>query len=334
MMNIDILKNIKTIIPIVLAVFLFSSCEEELNIKPDDFPPMLVLNGVVEQDSLFIINVSRTGGLNETFMLGDLFVTDATVNLYDGENFLEIMKHDSLGYYSSNHYAQGGHEYSIEVEKDDYPIATAYLDYSDEPSIEISKFSFESTDSLFTYDIPVPGGEILLKLFHVNYDLTLSDNGEKNNYYSFRAMTKYQYVIHNYGYEEEEENELVNLVYDDAGVGMLEWSDWEKYNEQYFGQGIMNDPGYAFRAIDDKIFNGNDETFDFMTSFWTSEIGDFSIVVKSYPESIVKYLESVELYQNAYDNPYSEPVNIYSNIENGIGFVCGIPCSKIEFDIE
>jgi hypothetical protein len=327
-MNIDILKNLKIIIPLVLAVFLFSSCEEELNIKPDDFPPMLVLNGLVEQDSLFIINVSRTGGLNETFMLGDLFVTDASVKLFDGDNLLETMQHDSLGFYTSTSFAQGGHNYYIKVEKGDYPIAVANLDFSNEPIFEISNFSFERNDTIYTYDTIRSSDEILLHEFYVYYDLKLSDNADENNFYSFLAMTKVQEImICNHG-SEDEYIELSELNYRDAGVRFEDWTDWEKYNEQHYGFGL-----YGFGVIDDKLFNGQDLVFNFQTFFRTSEIGDFSIVVKSYPEGLFKYYETADLYQDVHDNPFSEPVNIYSNVENGIGFVCGVPCSRLEFDV-
>lgn len=329
-----ILKNCKTIILMGIVVLSLFGCEKELKIRPNDFPPMLVLNGVVEQDSLFKINVSRTGGLNESFLLGDLFVTDAAVKLFDGDVFLETMQHDSLGFYSSTCIAQKGHKYSIKVEKGDYPIAVANLDFSNMPDFEISNVNSERTDSLFTYDIPEPGGEIVLMLFKINFDLTLSDNGDENNFYSFLGYTKRQQIIHIHYNGEEEYVELSDFKYDEVGIGMVNWSDWNKYNEYYYGTGIMGNPGYSFRAIDDNIFNGQNEAFDFISYFWTSEVSDFTVVVKSYPESVVKYLESVELYQDIYDSPYSEPVNIYSNVENGVGFVCGVPSSKIVFEIE
>ncbi len=333
-MNNNIYNTCKTIILLAFMVILFSGCEKELKIKPDDFPPMLVLNGVVEQDSIICINVSRTAGLNEVYSIEDLFVIDAKVKLYDGDNFIEEMQHDSIGFYSASISAQGGHKYSIKVEKDKYPEATAYLDFSNVPAFEISNFSFERTDSLYTYDIPEPGGEVLLKMFRVYYDLSLTDNGEENNYYSFNAMTKYQYIIHIHNDEGLEGVELTDLKYQDVGAYIKDWTEWEKYNEQYFGQGIWNNPGYAFKAIDDNMFNGQCEKIEFYSFFDTFEISDLSIVVKSYPVSLVKYLESVELYQNVDDNPYSEPVNIYSNVENGAGFVCGVPSSKIVFDLE
>jgi hypothetical protein len=324
-----ILNCCKTILLITIALVLFFSCEKELKTRPDDFPPMLVLNGIVYQDSIFHLNVTRTGGLNETFMIDDLFVTDAIVSLYDEDIFLEFMEYDSLGFYSSTSLAVGGHSYSIIVEKDDYPTAKAYVDFSNEPEIEIINFSLEKSDSIYTYDFPEPASEILLYEFIVNYDLRLSDNAEEINFYSFSALTKTQDIMHYNNGVDDEEIHLNELMYKNVSVHMRNWNVWQKYNQKYYGS-----DEYSFSAIDDKMFNGQTETFNLYTFFRTSEVGDYSIIVKSYPESIVRYYESVELYQDIYDSPYSEPVNIYSNVENGVGFVCGIPSSKIVFEIE
>lgn len=317
-----------------LAVVFLASCEKELKIRPDDFPPMLVLNGVVEQDSIFCINVSRTASLNETVMLQELLVTDAIVNLYDGDDFLETMQHDSLGFYSSTSIAQGGHKYSIKVEKNDYPVAVAHLDFSNAPIFEVSNFTFERHDSTYTYDTTNSRNEILLHEFYVYYDLKLSDNGEENNFYSFIAMTKIQEIMFcNYG-SEDEYIELGKLNYSDAGVNFKDWSYWDKYNEQHYGGYNFGSGTYGFGAIDDKLFNGQEIIFDFYTFFRTSEIETFSLSVKSYPEGLIKYFETYELYYDVYDNPYVEPVNIYSNVDNGVGIVCGVPSSKIVFEIE
>lgn len=334
-----IVKNLKinagkTFLFCLLAIFLLISCEKELKVRPDDFPPMLVLNGVVEQDSIFRINVSRTASLNETVMLTDLFVTDAIVNLYDGDIFLESMHHDSLGFYSSTCAAQGGHKYSIKVEKGDYPVAVAYLDFSNMPDFEISNFSFERYDTTYTYDTTESKGEILLHEFSVYYDLKLSDNVDEKNFYSFSAMTKMQDIMF-WNYDSEDEYiELGKLNYGDAGVYFEDWSEWDKYNEQHYVAYNFGSGTFGFDAIDDKLFNGQDLIFNFYTFFRTSEIGTFSLSVKSYPEGLIKYFETHDLYYDVYDNPYVEPVNIYSNVQNGVGIVCGIPCSKIEFIIE
>lgn len=335
-----IVKNLKinagkTFLFCLLAIFLLISCEKELKIRPDDFPPMLVLNGVVEQDSIFCINVSRTASLNETVMQKDLFVTDAIVRLYDGDNFLETMKHDSLGFYSSTCAAQGGHKYSIKVEKGDYPTATATLDFSTNIDFEISNFRYEITDSTYTYDFPEPGGEILLKRVFVYYTLSLSDNPEEKNYYSFKSFTKTQEISYQW-HEDDSESDvwLSDLEYTGAGVGFEDWADLDKYDKVLCESYSFGSSNYGFNAYSDKQFNGQSISFNLMTYFQTSEIGTFSLFVKAYPEELIKYFETNKLYYDLYGNPFVEPVNIYSNIQNGVGIVCGIPCSKIVFDLE
>ncbi len=317
-----------------IPVLILISCETELKISTKDFPPMLVLNGVVEQDSVFVINVSRTGSLNENYSIGDLFLTDATVLLYKDDNYIEIMQHDSIGFYSSIATAEGGHTYFIKVERDGYPVARANLDFTKQPEFVLADIRIEKNDSIYAYDIPEPGGEINLTTVLVYYTLQIDDNPGEKNFYSFESFTKTQEMSY-WGHMDSDEEDAVlsDLVYGQAGVMLELESDWEKYANYKTYYRAYNYSTNGFSAYNDVLFNGQVSDFQFVTYFQTTDLVPLTIIVKSYPESLIKYYESSDLYSNVFDNPFTEPVNVYSNIENGIGFVCGVVCSKVVVEV-
>jgi hypothetical protein len=45
-----------------------------------------------------------------------------------------------------------------------------------------------------------------------------------------------------------------------------------------------------------------------------------TVELLSINEDYFRYIKSVNSYDNALDNPFAEPVNVFSNIKNGYGF--------------
>lgn len=325
----------KSLIFIIIIFLSFCiACETELEFTADDFPPVLVLNGVVEQDSLFIVNVSRSGEMNEPYQIADLFVDDAVVKLYDGENYIETLISDSLGFYHSVSVAQGGKLYTISAEKNGFPTVTAKLDFTVMPVFSIKDLQKFINDTVYIYDFPEPGGEINLYRVNLIYTLVLHDNGGENNYYSTKTFTENRQIIyHGNPINPQKETHLGDLTYDNVGAYFYNQSDFEKYEEYFHHLNTSNHLGFSLDVMDDKLFNGKNAEFIYQSFFTTPEIKPVDFIVKSYPDELMKYYSSLQLYVNTINNPYSEPVNVYSNVENGIGFVCGVPSSKINVDI-
>lgn len=321
----------------ILPVLLLYSCETELKIKPDDFPTSLVLNGIVAQDSLFKINVSRSATLNDIYNLGDLLVTDAVVKLYDGESFIETMQHDSLGFYSSSIIAAEGRTYYITAEKEGYPVAKAKLDFVLDLQFSIKDFSVVLRDTVFQYDLPSPGGEINFTNVKINYSIMLQDNPDEENFYSFDLFAFLREIVYNHRDNTSFEDYEVSVSelyygrtysYIDRNQG-IDYGPYIKHYGRYNGFGAFH-----FDALNDKLFNGSSHTIKFKTGYYTTSVEPVKIKIVSYPTDLIRYYESLDNYQNTYDNPYVEPSNIFCNIENGIGFVCGVPCKTIEVNIQ
>ncbi|MDD2634986.1 MAG: DUF4249 family protein [Bacteroidales bacterium] len=332
------MKYIQIIIIIFLLIF-NSSCEKEFIIDDDDFPQMLVLNGIVFQDNNFRINVSKSAGINESYTYGDLFVTDAIVKLYKEDEYIETMAHDSIGFYSSQNLAIGGNNYKIEVEKEGYPVAVANLGFKNLDNITIKNVSYTLTDSTYAYDKPEPS-EILLYYVEIDFELDINDNPNLKDYYCPMVECERQYVSQNTMWQDNNESEtwleLSELQHGLISTYTEVYSNFQMQNQIYSlsFEGFDTYYGGYYRLLSDELFNGQSITLDISTSYFTPELKDISILSFWFPESIIEYEESLKLYQTVNDNPYTEPVNIYSNIENGIGFVCGVSSFRQNVSIE
>jgi hypothetical protein len=52
------------------------------------------------------------------------------------------------------------------------------------------------------------------------------------------------------------------------------------------------------------------------------------VVLLSVSESYFRYLKATEFQENNEDNPFATPVQVYNNIENGLGIFAGYSISK------
>ena len=85
--------------------------------------------------------------------------------------------------------------------------------------------------------------------------------------------------------------------------------------------GTSNNVVYPPFTLGDANFNGNEKTLVFYAlSANTDQINSFwNIYISHLSESYYKYTKTKELYERNQRNPFAEPVQIFSNVKNGIG---------------
>src|ERR1044072_8040167 len=105
--------HIRTLLFILFAVTI-SSCEKYINIPIPEESNKVVLNLLMNRDSLMMARLTLSGRLNGTQDLAE--ITNATVNLYENEIFKEtLVPYRDLinykGYYRSKTVAKPGATY-------------------------------------------------------------------------------------------------------------------------------------------------------------------------------------------------------------------------------
>ncbi|MFV0268252.1 MAG: DUF4249 domain-containing protein [Draconibacterium sp.] len=284
----------KTILTISVLTVLFLSCEKEVNL---DFnhESKPCINCVLNPDSLIHAHLSFSGALNHQ---GDLVpVEHASILLYENDEFVGELKTQNNGHYKLNFKPKAGGTYNIEVQLDGYKTITASTSVPDDPDITYKKDTIEITDHL---NRPI---------FDMN--VSLNDKTGKDFYWLYETWT---IGGRNYGGANHE----VNAPFVDDFNRTFETDT--KYGFTHFLQIRLTDEGFDGQVMEFTIPDLFDRT-EYQAQHFLNADEHYDKYIKT--TIINKMKEDSEL-------PFYEPVQIYSNVENGYGIFgsCSITTVK------
>ena len=108
------------------------------------------------------------------------------------------------------------------------------------------------------------------------------------------------------------------------------------YNEYYPVDITSQDPSFqnywkSYLVFDDQLFNGQNKTFPIDISKEIAEYGTDSVIYKislfSIPRDLYLYAKTSQAQLNSGNSPFSEPVMVYNNVNNGYGIFAGMSFS-------
>ncbi|MCP4553643.1 MAG: DUF4249 domain-containing protein, partial [Bacteroidetes bacterium] len=159
---------------LLLLTWLFTACEEVIEIDLNSSNPVLVAEGKILQDSTAYIRLSLT---SDYFKVEPSeIITDAQVTLNDGEGNSELLEYIENGtYIGRDILGMAGSNYAISIEKDNmnYKAETTLF-----APVEIYDVSFVEN----TFNRPGSGSE------ETNYvmEITFSDDPKVDNFYMLK----------------------------------------------------------------------------------------------------------------------------------------------------
>lgn len=287
---------------IVIVAFTYISCEKVIPFEGDVNIPKLVINSIFESDSTFKVHVSSSRSVIETSSfqnIGDAVVTIKDVN----GDIIENLNYVDNGFYVGQTFPQENQTYTLQVNHSNFANITS----SDSLP---SPITINSVDTSTIVD-PINGDRLQITL---DFD----DPESSQNYYLIETYSVNEYlVIKNSDTTEYELDTtkqymiLTDEVFQNGG------SPWRE-------QGLFNDI----------LFNGQNKALELEIPYdnWTGIESGYewsykTLGVRVYLHNISKsyyyYRTSLELYQSASGNPFAQPVQVYSNIENGFGVFAG-----------
>jgi hypothetical protein len=98
---------------IICLMFIFSSCEKELDLDIPALPQKVVVNSLFCPDSMMKIHISLTTGIKEETIN---FVENATLYLFEDGILIKTITNQENGFYNSFYKPKAGKKYRIEVE--------------------------------------------------------------------------------------------------------------------------------------------------------------------------------------------------------------------------
>lgn len=296
----------------VAALFVLFSCEKEIEYQGEGKAPLLVLDGILENGSVPMVNVSRSVFFLSNSSISDASISDAEVKLTNVDAGTEyILSSSGNGDYLGTDDILPSTRYRIEVSHPDYETISSEI-------VTVKDIVLSGIDSSSV-------GEDYEKRYFV--DLEFNDAQEANFYaVQLSAESETTYFDSN-----------MSVIYIDT-----------TWMEPYTSS---SDPSIDFRFnqftfFNDVVFNGSTKFFqlDFSQYYidggntavggWSSEqsttVIGYQGILKSLSEDTYKYFKSVQNNEANTPSPFSDPVNVHTNVKNGLGIFGSISTSIVE----
>ena len=277
---------------ILLISSLYTSCEKEVGMIIPPHDPKIVVNSIFSEGEKWNVHVTKSKQILDQTEFEIL--TNASVDLYEDEILLESLTYIGDGIYESTQTPKIGKVYTLRVASDGLDLVRAESEILSPVQIKrISKAQkrYESLD-------------------YTELSIVFSDDEKVANYYN---VSLYEYEGETVGnceffgtpfYFASVDNELkIGDILDTNSV-------------EYFDQ-----DGAAFN---DLLFNGTNYTLKLLIENRHIDSIDVAMVeIKSLSKNYYEYITTRTAYILAQGDPFSQPVYVKSNIENGYGIFAG-----------
>jgi hypothetical protein len=285
-----------SVILIVAPVLLSWGCESIVQVDLPGHTPRLVVNGIFANDSDWYINLSQS-----VDVLGNeepRAVNNARMEIWLNNAPITTLSLVGDGVYSSGARPRAGLTYELRVSVPGFNSVSAQGTIPPTPVIDAVTAVPERT----------PYG-------YQNYRITvqLADPGDQKNYYEVFVLFR-----DNFG-----EWFTTTINSNDPAITETNASIEIGEKREFFGDAAL---------VEDALFNGSSYDLQFETITW-SEIRDINVVVSAISETVFRHNRAYRLHDETDDNPFAEPVQLYSNIQNGYGIFGGVNPRSFIFNV-
>lgn len=293
------MKNFITL----LALLFFMGCETVVDVDVPKNPPKLVLNSTLNENDFIGVNLSES-----RYILDDTdfrFITGAKVDIYEDGAFLETLPDSTNGnYISATHKPERGKSYKVIASKPGF----------DEVSAEVTL----PIDTVKVLEITVDTIQISNYDYIQNYtrfNVKIQDDGTKKNFYTVSLITEYYYYEYDYSFSPPV---LLDSTY-------TKYLDYIESRDPIFEDFSSYDRQLLFN---DELFNGNIYTVPILSSYYDYEADypergsvTFTLIIGNTSESYYQYNITSSLQDWTNNDPFAQPVQVYTNITNGYGIL-------------
>ena len=314
----------KQIIYFSLMLVTFLSCTKTIDFDDQELAHLVVVNSMIGTDRTFSLALTQstsilTDGQNYRYMEG-------TMDLYEDGTLLRQFPSQSGGFSAPDIQPKAGKNYRIVVTADGKQVEaeTTIPLQTEVISMDTMSTKTEYNSKIINFKLKIkdPEGENYYRLVIVHEMLTMYPKEMGNDTIRYLQNTSYDRVV--------TDDPVFKSVYNNFGDEIIDYgpeNDYYIFPDSYFqgkeytlqfqsyqymnpanpntggGYGNPNNPDPA---------TGPQRIFDRMT-----------IHIQHLSKDIYTYMKYLKLYDNYHDNPFSEPVAVYSNINNGAGIFAG-----------
>jgi hypothetical protein len=325
-------KMIRHLPAIAIMTLLTLSCTEEIKFTGEKIDPKIVIYSLLQPDSVITVSVAKSHAVFEERYVPKQ-ITDAVVKLYRDGEFIEMLTYvapePQPEYYTATPYSkyisQGvkpvfGSTYRIEVEMAGMKKASGEATLPDMvPVIGLDTIENQQVDGY------------LLKEAKVRF----SDPGGNNNFYRMAVRSTEGLY---YGNKTVPWSPEVPVTVFESDRSYASDNDPvitpRKEDQDLFDMQVQN----TYHIFSDELISGKEYalTLEMNNRLPDTDYYEFSVLdfeLQSITEDLYMYLLTTSAHMQTNDAYITEPVLVYTNIENGLGVVGALSSSTITLKI-
>lgn len=317
---------------IIIFLVVLSACETAIDIDiSGDYTPVIVVGGEFNPDSIWSVKISKSRAIGGSVTAAELFIQDATVTILGESRQSETLVHTGDGVFQSpsGTHPVAGELYRLDVTS---PGFESVYSISHAPRLQSAFVDIQAVNTEFP-DQPrhrlrfsvtdLPGKSYYRMRIDQVVPSCRDERGDLDWYDEPEGVPAYSYGI-NFNSPEPS-------FYDDAST----LDEPPNALDQYGGSAVFWRPYFSDRLFEDDVREF--EIFVRPHIFETEPVPRFRLVISSLSEEIVLHERSFTL-QDEYlvgsDPLFGNPINIYSNIEGGLGIFSGYTNNSYRIDAD
>ena len=290
-----------------------SGCEKIIDISVPDQERKIVLNSVLNPDSLISVQLTRSKSVLEDNQT--VAIEDAELRLYEDGNFIANLDYSGYSFYKlDDFYPSIEKKYRIEVDHSVLASVDAEVLMPPQvPILEVDTSRYQDQDENERYSLNVK----------------ISDPGGVENYYALSLAVTSR--VFDWNTQELTDSLETFMIY------FHTVEEGESLGGDLFNQDVNH-------FIDDKlfisdgVFDGQDHEFALAIDYYFLEFQSDTIILDvrldHIDPSYYYYSVSKQKYYRANGSPFSEPVQVYNNINNGFGILSSYTRSSRQYVID
>ncbi len=290
-----------------IILFFLSACEKTIYIDIPDNGRKLVIYSTLIKGEPVEVSVSQS---NHVYGGDEFTYPAATVTLYIDGQKTEELSNQGNGIYLGTSIVEPNKTYKIEAIAQGLETASAENHLPTQPDV-----------------VSLINNEDNMQEYSMTLDLTLNDNASTIDYYYIEMFVEltFSYYDATLGKDVVELVTPMALLYsDDPIISDKLWA----LNGLLFNDKPFNGKQYRLLFYGDSYLYYNDEKMKALVT----ATENYTIRVSSVSQSYYQYMYSLALFAEVGESPFAEPVQVYTNVTNGFGFVGGLNYQEFTFE--
>ena len=305
---------------IIFLIFLIAvSCTKTIDFDDEGYANQVVVKSILSTDNYFISSIAKSGSILVNRQSNP--PVEGSMDLYEDGNLIRQFPNQLGGFSASDIKPKAGKTYRMVISSDGKMLEAETTIPNKTIVISVDTTSVKSYNNL---------RNILIKM-------KIKDP-EGDDYY--RIVFMWETISY---LQDSKGGRKYYRSYTQSGIASDDPVFKSVYNN--FGEEIIDGPGNDYNIFPDTYFNGKEYSVRFRTtpgyygntysfgSYGTQIYVRNEIHIQKLSKDFYNYLKYLKLYRFYHDNPFAEPVPIYSNVKNGIGIFAGYNDEvKLEFE--